>query len=99
MVPVHTVFNQELPVGAHAIGLRTGDDFHPGLGLVTHQIEVLPGASEIVHQTLNMWVEADKDKIAVDLDPGWADEPEFLTVEGSTVRVVSGHTDEAPLVI
>src|SRR5437763_11531467 len=48
---------------------------------------------------LNIRVEADKDKVAVDVDPGWADEPEFLTVEGGTIRIITWHANELPLVI
>ena len=99
MVPVHAVFHQQLPVGAHTIRLCARDDLHAGLGLVTDQIEVWPGAGQVVHQAFDEWIETDENKIPIYLHPGWTGEPEFPAVKGSTVGVLPRHADEFALIV
>src|SRR5262249_43821043 len=70
MVPVHAIFHQQLPVRAHTIRLRARDNLHAGLGLVADQIEIWPGARQVVRQAFNGLIETNEDKIPIDLDPG-----------------------------
>src|SRR5438045_9715600 len=41
VVAVVTVLHQEFPVRTRAVGLLSRDDFHPKLGLVGYQIQIL----------------------------------------------------------
>jgi hypothetical protein len=47
VVTVEAVLAQQFPVGIEAIGLGAADDFHGGLGLVQHQVDVFQRATQV----------------------------------------------------
>ncbi len=95
MVAVDAIFDQQLPVGANAIRLRSFHYFHPNFRLIAYQVQILFGAGEVFIQILGRRIEADKDKSAIAIHSRRLCKTEFLPVKSRlAVRIVAGNADQ-----
>jgi len=89
VIAVHAVFDQELPVRLHAVGLRARHD----LGVLTaqfeHQVEIFAGVAEIENQAFDSRIEADEHHPAIAFETRHRLEAERVGVEGGRIGIVA----------
>src|SRR5215470_2039888 len=96
MIPVHAVFDQQLPIRLHAVGLRAVYDLNVLAAEVEHVVEIFTRVTEISDQALDRRIEADEHHAAIAFEVRHWLEAERITVESRSVGVVARDANEPP---
>src|SRR5579885_254580 len=95
VIAVVAVLDQQFPVGARAVGLLPGDDFHSDFGLIGHQVEVLPRSGQVVVEAFGGRVVAGKDKPAIAVHLRGSGQRALIARKFSAVGIFAGDAGEA----
>ena len=100
MIIVEAVFDQQLPVSADVVLLRTGYHFHfTRRRLVDDEIDVFLRAGEVVIQWHSAGIEIEKHEAAITCYARRLFQCEFGTVEIRRIRILAGQSVECAIAV